>query len=77
MLGDLGDDASEFSESSAETGVDVSVVPRPDERDYQREILQLDDESLQTLRETAPNIAASQPTIEETRKRPRETEPGM
>ncbi|KAK7071276.1 hypothetical protein SK128_015990 [Halocaridina rubra] len=77
-----GDDASEFSESSADTGVDASVIPRPDERDYQREILQLDDESLQTLRESLAKSAPvppSQPTsalpsLEETRKRPRDAE---
>lgn len=79
-----GDDGSEFSESSADTGVDASVIPRPDERDYQREILQLDDESLQTLRESlaksVPAAPANQPTsalpsLEETRKRPRDAEP--
>lgn len=78
-----GDDGSEFSESSADTGVDASVIPRPDERDYQREILQLDDESLQTLRESlakpalAPPVAqpaSALPSIEETRKRPRDIE---
>ncbi|XP_068214958.1 nuclear pore complex protein Nup153-like isoform X2 [Palaemon carinicauda] len=79
-----GDDGSEFSESSADTGVDASVIPRPDERDYQREILQLDDESLQTLRESlakpalTPPVttsASALPSIEETRKRPRDLEP--
>lgn len=80
-----------MSESSADTGVDASVIPRPDERDYQREILQLDEESLQTLRDTlaksvpappgtttiAPPTATTLPTLEETRKRPRDLEPGM
>lgn len=78
------DDGSEVSESSADTGVDASVIPRPDERDYQREILQLDEESLQTLREslTKPvpsspmaQPATSLPSLEETRKRPRDMEP--
>lgn len=87
-----GDDgSSEMSESSADTGVDASVIPRPDERDYQREILQLDEESLQTLRDTlaksvpappsttttAQPTATTLPTLEETRKRPRDLEPGM
>lgn len=81
-----GDDGSEVSESSADTGVDASVIPRPDERDYQREILQLDEESLQTLREslTKPvpsspmaQPATSLPSLEETRKRPRDMEPGL
>ncbi|KAK3895284.1 hypothetical protein Pcinc_000987 [Petrolisthes cinctipes] len=98
-----GDDgSSDVSESSVDTGVDASVIPRPDERDYQREILQLDEESLQTLRDTlaksvpAPPLSLSLPlppitttatsttinathtailpTIEETRKRPRDLE---
>ncbi|XP_042240145.1 nuclear pore complex protein Nup153-like isoform X2 [Homarus americanus] len=79
-----GDDGSEMSESSVDTGVDASVIPRPDERDYQREILQLDDESLQTLRDSlaksvpaAPvaQPAGALPSLEETRKRPRDLEP--
>ncbi|XP_045113933.1 nuclear pore complex protein Nup153-like [Portunus trituberculatus] len=78
------DDGSEVSESSADTGVDASVIPRPDERDYQREILQLDEESLQTLRDslTKPvpaspiaQPATTLPSLEETRKRPRDLEP--
>lgn len=81
----IGDDGSEVSESSADTGVDASVIPRPDERDYQREILQLDEESLQTLRDSltkpVPSSAMAQPattlpSLEETRKRPRDLEPG-
>lgn len=80
-----GDDGSEMSESSIDTGVDASVIPRPDERDYQQEILQLDEESLQTLRDTltksAPAPPAVQPatvlpSLDETRKRPRDVEPG-
>nr|XP_027231507.1 nuclear pore complex protein Nup153-like [Penaeus vannamei] len=79
-----GDDGSEMSESSIDTGVDASVIPRPDERDYQQEILQLDEESLQTLRDTltksAPAPPAVQPatvlpSLDETRKRPRDVEP--
>lgn len=78
------DDGSEVSESSADTGVDASVIPRPDERDYQREILQLDEESLQTLRDSltkpVPSSPMAQPattlpSLEETRKRPRDMEP--
>ncbi|KAK4316592.1 hypothetical protein Pmani_012263 [Petrolisthes manimaculis] len=96
-----GDDgSSDVSESSVDTGIDASVIPRPDERDYQREILQLDEESLQTLRDTLAKSVptpplpplpplpttttmsttmlsttthtAILPTIEETRKRPRD-----
>lgn len=79
-----GDDGSEVSESSVDTGVEASVIPRPDERDYQREILQLDEESLQTLRDSltksVPSAPAAQPastlpSLEETRKRPRDLEP--
>lgn len=78
-----GDDGSEVSESSADTGIDASVIPRPDEREYQREILQLDDESLQTLRDSlAKSVPAASvvqsgtlPSLEETRKRPRDMEP--
>lgn len=82
----LGDDGSEVSESSVDTGVDASVIPRPDERDYQHEILQLDEESLQTLRDSltksgptvpAPQPASALPSLEETRKRPRDLEPGI
>ncbi|XP_045616009.1 nuclear pore complex protein Nup153 isoform X2 [Procambarus clarkii] len=55
-----------------------------DEREYQREILQLDDESLQTLRDSltksVPSAPVGQssgalPSLEETRKRPRDFEP--
>lgn len=80
-----GDEGSEVSESSVDTGVDASVIPRPDERDYQREILQLDDDSLQNLRDSlaksVPSAPVAQPagalpSLEETRKRPRDLEPG-
>ena len=61
----------------------MSLIPRLDRGEYQEELLQLDDDSLQNLRESltrppmGPSLTQSEPYIlNETRKRPREPEPG-
>ena len=71
-----------MSESSLDTGIDASLVPHLGTGDYQKELLQLDDDSLQTLRESlakpppAPPVTQPPLSLDDTRKRLREPESG-
>ena len=45
------DDNSEMSEYSVSTSGLSSMVPRPDRKDYQRDVLQLNESKIQQLRQ--------------------------